>query len=80
MQYCSGVQKRAMSLRADISGIVWCLQVAKILATEVIRLVEKSGGGLTTLLDLISLQPSEEKRVPAFPPTPGFNKSTYAPG
>ncbi|KAK9849785.1 hypothetical protein WJX84_011612 [Apatococcus fuscideae] len=37
------------------------ITVAKILATEVIRLVEKSGGGLTTLLDLISLQPSEEK-------------------
>ena len=39
------------------------MQVAKILATEVIRLVERSGGGLTTLLDLISLQPSEEKFV-----------------
>ncbi|KAK9856143.1 hypothetical protein WJX84_009044 [Apatococcus fuscideae] len=37
------------------------ITVAKILATEVIRLVERSGGGLTTLLDLISLQPSEEK-------------------
>ncbi len=37
------------------------MQVAKIMAIEVIKLVEKSAAGLLTLLDLISLQPSEEK-------------------